>query len=520
MSDIVVTSALRASLSSLQQIQRGIANTSLRLATGKKVNSALENPQSFFTSLSLKARAADYNRVLDGINQSLFTIREGMVGVVAAEQLLKQALSVANESRILAAAGLPDPNVYESGSPDVATNLSTEILAANPAGYWRLDEAAGVVAANQGSGGGINGTYVNGPTLGQPPLYINGGGTSASFNGINQRVNIPDSGLINVGARPQRTVEMVFNATTTVGRQVLYEEGATVNSLGIYIDNGRVYVEGRDAGAWGPVNMSAPINPNETYHIAFVFDQTTDSFTGYLNGVQISPSASVANQVFPSHTGNVYIGATGDGMWFHDGAFGGNGFYFNGRISDVALYNTALTQAELVNHYDQLNLTGGLEFRNSLFERVLAELDSIVKDAEYGNINLLGEENLLTVLNEDYSHTLTTRGRDLTAEGLGIKFFDFTSEGEILQIMQSVDDALFGVRDFARDLSTDLNILVNRRDFSELTIASHKAGSDDLTLADLNEEGANLLALQTQQELATNTLSLAEKSQAEVLRLF
>ena len=47
-----------------------------------------------------------------------------------------------------------------------------------------------------------------------------------------------------------------------------------------------------------------------------------------------------------------------------------------------------------------------------------------------------------------------------------------------------------------------------------------KMGADNLVVADLNEEGANLLALQTRQQLSTQALSLASQSDQAILRLF
>jgi flagellin-like hook-associated protein FlgL len=80
--------------------------------------------------------------------------------------------------------------------------------------------------------------------------------------------------------------------------------------------------------------------------------------------------------------------------------------------------------------------------------------------------------------------------------------------------------ALLDVRNFGQSIANDLAIIQTRRDFTEQTINTLNAGADDLTVADQNEEGANLLALQTRQALGTTSLSLAAQSQQSVLRLF
>ena len=59
-----------------------------------------------------------------------------------------------------------------------------------------------------------------------------------------------------------------------------------------------------------------------------------------------------------------------------------------------------------------------------------------------------------------------------------------------------------------------------RQDFTKAMVNTLNTGSDDLTLADSNEEGANLLALQTRQQLSTTALSLASQADQNVLKLF
>jgi flagellin len=106
-SDVVLSAALRNNLLSLQGTQRLIDTVQLRLATGLKVNSALDGPQQFFTSQSLNNRAGDLSRLLDGINLSIRTIEEADKGVTALTTLLEQASALADEAKgaALAASG-------------------------------------------------------------------------------------------------------------------------------------------------------------------------------------------------------------------------------------------------------------------------------------------------------------------------------------------------------------------------------------------------------------------------------
>ena len=76
------------------------------------------------------------------------------------------------------------------------------------------------------------------------------------------------------------------------------------------------------------------------------------------------------------------------------------------------------------------------------------------------------------------------------------------------------------MRSESQTLSANLSTVQIRQDFTKATINTLQTGSAALTLADSNEEGANLLALQTRQQLSTTALSLASQADQNVLRLF
>lgn len=529
MTDIpILNSAFRSNLLALQKTQELVDETVLRLSTGLKVGSALDKPQNFFAAQGLNNRASDLSRRLDGISTSIRTIQNGISGVEAIDELLLLAESNVTEElkrfREFGPRPPPPPVVNTVTTSSAVIPIDVEILADNPGAYWRLDDVSGA-AGNLGTIGGVSGTYVNGPSLGAAPLFV-GGGNSVDFNGANQRVNIPDSPLINLAPQTQRTVELVFNADTTAGRQVLYEEGATVNALAIYIDNGQIYVTGRDAGAWGPANISAPIVAGQTYHVGFSLDSIAGEFIGYLDGSEIGRTAVTAT--FPSHSGDVAIGGMRQSSWFHDGSLGGDGLYFDGRISDVALYNDALSADRFAARYGSISGSGTTTttvttIPSTPFDELDEILDQVTRltvDASYRGINLLGNEDLTTLFNEDGTSRLITEGVDFTALGLGIERLGFETETGILHVLGTIYDAQEKVRRYGNSLSLDFGILEMRERFTRELINGLRAGAKDLTIADANEEGANLIALQTRQELGTISLSLAQQSNQSTLNLF
>ena len=86
--------------------------------------------------------------------------------------------------------------------------------------------------------------------------------------------------------------------------------------------------------------------------------------------------------------------------------------------------------------------------------------------------------------------------------------------------LDGVAEATKYLRDYSSELGNNFAIIQTRQDFTEALIDVLETGSDNLVLADMNEESANYLALQTRQQLAINSLALASQSAQSVLKLF
>ncbi|MEP3234161.1 MAG: flagellin [Hyphomicrobiales bacterium] len=96
----------------------------------------------------------------------------------------------------------------------------------------------------------------------------------------------------------------------------------------------------------------------------------------------------------------------------------------------------------------------------------------------------------------------------------------FATDDAINATLTAIDGALSTLRSSAASLGADLSTIQIRQDFTSQLINTLELGSGDLTLADLNEEGANLLTLQTRQQLASTSLSFATQADQSVLSLF
>src|SRR5437879_2444597 len=97
LSNITLTAAVRQNLLSLQGTADLLATTQGRLATGKKVNSALDNPTNFFTAAGLDARASDISNLLDSIGNGVQVLQAANTGITSLSKLVDTAKSIANQ---------------------------------------------------------------------------------------------------------------------------------------------------------------------------------------------------------------------------------------------------------------------------------------------------------------------------------------------------------------------------------------------------------------------------------------
>ena len=157
------------------------------------------------------------------------------------------------------------------------------------------------------------------------------------------------------------------------------------------------------------------------------------------------------------------------------------------------------------------------------FNSILTQINQLASDASYKGVNLLKGEDLKVVFNEDRSSFLEVKGDHADAVSLGLTEAAAGSWNENTDLdgtITAIDGAINKLRDMATKFGNNYSIVETRQEFTENLINVLEEGADDLTLADMNEESANMLALQTRQQLATNSLSLASQAAQSVLSLF
>ena len=156
------------------------------------------------------------------------------------------------------------------------------------------------------------------------------------------------------------------------------------------------------------------------------------------------------------------------------------------------------------------------------YNSIMDQISLIAADASFSGINLLTATTLTVKFGG--SNSLAITGTSTAYDtGLGMAKvttgWDLSTDVGTTQ-MDAVDTALATLRNKSKDLSNNLAIINARQDFSTSIINTLQTGADNLVLADTNQEGANMLMLQTRQSLGTTALSLSSQAAQSVLRLF
>lgn len=156
------------------------------------------------------------------------------------------------------------------------------------------------------------------------------------------------------------------------------------------------------------------------------------------------------------------------------------------------------------------------------FDTIRTQIDRLAADSDYKGTNLLGSDTVTVTFDEDGQSTLAVAGFDGSTTGLSIAASagNWATSVNVAAAVTELDAAIVTLRTNASTLSANLNVITVRQDFTESMINTLTEGADNLTLADMNEEGANMLMLQTRQSLSTTALSLSAQAAQSVLRLF
>jgi flagellin len=223
MSGVVLSASVRQNLLSLQSTADLLSTTQNRLASGKKVNSALDNPTNFFTAAGLDSRASDINNLLDGIGNGVQILQAANTGITSLQKLVDTAKSIANQA-------LQTTVGYSTKS-----NTSTTIAGATTddlrgtTSYTSANAISKVIF--NGTAGGA--TPITGTTtLGATSTSLvgsaapDGAGTAASLS-----LTLKLSGTAGAGTIPATAMPVDGDTMTVNGKTITFRSGAVAAAV-------------------------------------------------------------------------------------------------------------------------------------------------------------------------------------------------------------------------------------------------------------------------------------------------
>ena len=156
------------------------------------------------------------------------------------------------------------------------------------------------------------------------------------------------------------------------------------------------------------------------------------------------------------------------------------------------------------------------------FLAISSQITTLASDAGYRGTNLLTDGTLSIEFSQKTGDAnLTVTGFKSDAVSLGItSAASWTAAGGATSTLNQMDNALTTLRTKSSTLASNLSVITTRQDFTNSMINTLQTGADGLTLADMNQEGANMLMLQTRQSLGTTALSMSSQAAQSVLKLF
>ncbi len=164
------------------------------------------------------------------------------------------------------------------------------------------------------------------------------------------------------------------------------------------------------------------------------------------------------------------------------------------------------------------------------YNTLMTQITQLASDSGYRGTNFLtGGTQTVEFGQSTGTSTLGISGFNATAGGLSIDNAAAATWGSstlatgttsIQSSATQLETALGTLRSESSKLSSNLSVVTTRQDFTSSMINELQTGADNLTLADMNEEGANMLMLQTRQNLGITSLSMASQAAQAVMRLF
>jgi flagellin len=494
-SNITLSAGVRSNLLNLQSTAALKDLTQGRLSTGKKVNSALDNPSNFFTAASLSSRSSDLLNLLDGISNGIQTLKaadNGIKSITSSIESLQATVRQARQDKSFknasfeidatAIAAGTTPQLKISGGAVGATSVDIDLQNA------AVTAVTGVAATLSGTGG-------TDLSVADPDLSALDGETITLTAGTN-------------------TVSYTFTASAS-GQKAALEAALSASGFSA-------------TGVAGGLDISRADGANVTLTTS---DAAVDAVIGLGDGDVSTDGVTAVTGVAASSKSVdqiVDLINNNSGLTNKVRASNDSGKLRIENLSTVELnidgFNSTSQKFDGTGTGKKV---GGNEVRQNLvtqFNDVRDQLNKLADDSSFNGINLLRGDKLKLNFNETSTSSITIQSKNAnginttTLEITAATTSEFGSDDSLDARLEQLADALTTLRSESSAFGSKLSIVQNRQDFTKALTNTLQVGADNLTLADTNEEGANLLALNTRQQLQTTSLSFASQADQAVLQ--
>ena len=459
-------------------------NLSVSLATGKTVNSSYENSTLYFKDMRLSERAAGLDSVLDsigGISTALEAVDNSLTTLTG---LLRQAK---------AAAG------YAAESVNVPAKLTSEygfkeeqVLTDN-AGFRDGDE----ILLRLGNMKEMTASVPVGKKMKLADLGVETGDTFNIKIGSDEWVSfkVSDEDI---------SVDAFFSRLSTlVGEDKLSYEIKDGQLRLFSPDRSPILVNDARYAPDGTVDET-DTRPNMASKLGFDLGVTVKIETGdtiekltdklsALDGVRAVVNERGKLQILSEYGDDLTVGDLKGGSMKFAGIEGGSESGDNLRLKYAEQYN-----------------------------EILGQIDDLINDSTFNGLNPLKGDDIRAVFNENGGDVRVIKGVRMDAASLGLKEAagDWQDPEDIANALSDIDSALLQTRSASNKYQQAYAMVTSRETFITALSNTSKDGAELLTKADLNSVGAQQLAIETQQEIANQILSLTLESNANILSMF
>lgn len=470
---VPMSKAISTSLTQSKSLSAAREKNTVALSTGKKVNESYDNSILYFKDMRLSERAQGLTDVMDGLSNIISTLKSTSDSIDAINDFLAQAKAAANSAL--------DGRNYMS-------SLTGKNLVVGDS--TKLSDLPDVKTGDE--------------------IIVRTGDVDKMESEIlmTKETTLKDLGVakgeeyrIKVGDNDWAVLKAVDEDMTVTDFFGQIKEQFGVDTFTYEILDGKLTIGATDRGAvildgdaWSD---KFGFDLSTTHKIEIDGDWTIQYFSRVLSDLDDGLSAALDT------TGRLKVSMIyGEDLAIADAAGKtAKSFGFAG-VDDGGSHT-------LKSYADQYN-------------ELLRQIDSLVKDGAYNGLNLLEGDSISAIFDEKGSMMRTVKGEKLDSESLGLPTAtgDWNSREDIQNAFDAVQQAVYKLNKTAARFDRALAMVQSRESYLDALSDTCQTGAETLTGADLNEVSAQILAIQTQNELVNQVISITLEAESSVLSLF